>query len=391
MNLLVEVVQKLSLARDLDTIVGIVRVAARQLTGADGATFVLRDGDKCYYVDEDAISPLWKGQRFPLEACISGWAMLNSQSTVIPDIYKDPRIPHAAYQPTFVHSLAMVPIRSTAPIGAIGNYWADHHECTRDELMLLEALANTTAVAMENVQVYQSLERKVRERTRELQLANQELESFSFAVSHDLRAPLRHMNALIDRMADDSEPAPAQRVERLRDCTDRMGRLIDDLLRLSMISRAELRLGSVDLGSIASKIMQRFRAADPARAVEFRLAVGGEARADLGLMAVVLENLLGNAWKYSSKRDRSAIEFAAREEQGRRVYCVTDNGAGFDSKLADHLFKPFSRLHAAKDFPGIGIGLATVQRIIQRHGGEIWARSEGQDRGAEFCFTLQVE
>ena len=123
------------------------------------------------------------------------------------------------------------------------------------------------------------------------------------------------------------------------------------------------------LGSIASRIMQRFRAADPARAMEFRLDVNGEALADRGLMALVL---------------------ASREEQGgRRVYCVTDNGAGFDSKLADQLFKPFSRLHAAKDFPGIG--LATVQRIIQRHGGDIWARREGQGRGAEVCFTLQAE
>jgi signal transduction histidine kinase len=195
---------------------------------------------------------------------------------------------------------------------------------------------------------------------------------------------------LIDGMTEQSQPA--QRVERLRDCTERMGHLIDDLLRLSMISRAELRLGSVDLGSIASKIMQRLRAADPARAVEFRLDVGGEVRADLGLMAVVLENLLANAWKYSSKAERGEIEFASREEQGgRRIYCIKDNGAGFDNKLADQLFKPFSRLHAAKDFPGIGIGLATVQRIVQRHGGEIWARSEGQGRGAEFCFTLHAE
>ncbi|HKU16054.1 MAG TPA: ATP-binding protein [Steroidobacteraceae bacterium] len=392
MSLLVEVVQKLSLARDLQTIVDIVRVAARQLTGADGATFVLRDGEKCYYVDEDAISTLWKGQRFPLQACISGWAMLNSKSTIIPDIYKDARIPHAAYQPTFVRSLAMVPIRTSAPIGAIGNYWARHHECTQEELTLLEALANTTAVAMENVQVYQSLERKVRERTRELQLANQELEAFSSAVSHDLRAPLRHMNALIDGIADPSLPAPPQRVERLRDCTERMARLIDDLLRLSMISRAELRVDSVDLGAIATKIMQRLRTADPARSVEFTLGTIAEVRADRGLMAVVLENLLSNAWKYSSKQASGAIAFEVREEQdGRRVYCVTDNGAGFDSKLADQLFKPFSRLHAAQDFPGIGIGLATVQRIIQRHGGEIWARSEGHGRGAQFCFTLQAE
>ena len=391
MQLLVDVVQKLSLARDLETIVEIVRVAARQLTGADGATFVLRDGDKCYYVDEDAISPLWKGQRFPLETCISGWAMLNSKSTVIPDIYQDPRIPHAAYQPTFVRSLTMVPIRSAAPIGAIGNYWARHHACTPEQLALLEALANTTAVAMENVQVYQSLERQVRDRTRELQLANQELESFSFAVSHDLRAPVRHMNALLDRLADEGEKAPAQRIERMRDCTDRMSRLIDDLLRLSRISRADLRLERVDLGALATKIVARLRGAAPERTVNFKLDVAGEVRADGGLMSVVLENLLSNAWKYSSKREHSEIEFSLRKEQdGRSVYCVADNGAGFDNEMAGQLFKPFSRLHAANDFPGIGIGLATVQRIIHRHGGEIWARSEGHGRGAHFCFTLQA-
>ena len=388
MHLLIEVVQKLSLARELQEIVDIVRVAARQLTGADGATFVLRDGDKCYYVDEDAISPLWKGQRFPLETCISGWAMLNSKSTVIPDIYKDARIPHAAYQPTFVHSLAMVPIRSSAPIGAIGNYWARQHTCTPEQLELLEALANTTAVAMENVQVYQSLERQVRERTRELQLANQELEAFSFAVSHDLRTPVRHMNAFLDRMEQESQPNPLPRIDRLRDCTDRMSRLIDDLLRLSMISRAELRLASVDLGSIATKIMQRLRASDPDRAADVRIDTGGDVQADAGLMSVVLENLLSNAWKYSSKQGRSEIEFARVEQDGKVVYRVTDNGAGFNSNMAKHLFKPFSRLHAAKDFPGIGVGLATVQRIIQRHGGEIWASSDGEGRGAQFFFTL---
>ena len=317
--------------------------------------------------------------------------MLNAKSTVIPDIYKDPRIPHAAYQPTFVRSLAMVPIRSSAPIGSIGNYWARHHACTPEQLTLLEALANTTAVAMENVQVYQSLERQVRDRTRELQLANQELESFSFAVSHDLRAPVRHMNALLDRLADDGERAPAQRIERMRDCTDRMSRLIDDLLRLSRISRAELRLERVNLGALATKIVERLRGAAPERTVSFKLDVAGEVQADGGLMSVVLENLLSNAWKYSSKREHSEIEFSLRKEpDGRTVYCVTDNGAGFNNEMAGQLFKPFSRLHAANDFPGIGIGLATVQRIIQRHGGEIWARSEGNGRGAHFCFTLQA-
>lgn len=173
---LVETVQRLSLARDIATVQEIVRHAARQLTGADGATFVLRDQDRCYYADEDAIAPLWKGQRFPMSACISGWAMLNRRSAVIPDIYADDRIPHDAYRPTFVKSLVMVPIRTLDPIGAIGNYWASPHTPTEEEVKLLQALADTTAVAMENVRVFTELEDRVRARTKELEEANLQLE-----------------------------------------------------------------------------------------------------------------------------------------------------------------------------------------------------------------------
>src|SRR5262245_52421234 len=172
---LVEVVQRLSLARDIPTVQDIVRRAARQLTGADGATFVLRDGDRCYYADEDAIAPLWKGQRFPMSMCISGWAMLHRQAAVIEDIYADDRIPHDAYRPTFVKSLVMVPIRTLDPIGAIGNYWAARHQPTVDEVQLLQALADTTAVAMENVRVFTELEERVRARTAELEAANRNL------------------------------------------------------------------------------------------------------------------------------------------------------------------------------------------------------------------------
>lgn len=388
MMLLVDVVQKLSLARGLDAIVDIVRRAARQLTGCDGATFVLRDGPYCYYVDEDAISPLWKGQRFPLETCISGWAMLNSTSAIIPDIYKDARIPHAAYRPTFVHSLAMVPIRSYSPIGAIGNYWAKEHECTPQELMLLEALANTTAVAMENVEMYQNLERQVRERTRELQSVNQELEAFSSAVSHDLRAPLRIMNAELDMAREHAGVLPADSIGKLRESTTRMGSLIDDLLRLSHITRTELQLEQTDLSTIANKIVTRLRNAEPKREVEVRIEPGLSARVDAGLISVVLENLLSNAWKYSSKRELSHIEFGTyRDDAGQLVHRVQDNGAGFNPSHADRLFKPFTRLHDARQFPGVGIGLATVQRIVQRHGGNIWAASDGRT-GAQFMFTL---
>jgi hypothetical protein len=139
---LVGVIQQLSVVRSLADIQEIVRTAARRLTGADGATFVLRDGGYCFYADEDAISPLWKGQRFPLEACVSGWAMQHREAVIIPDIYADPRVPHDAYRPTFVKSMCMVPIRTLDPVGAIGNYWARPHDITPTEILLLRALAD---------------------------------------------------------------------------------------------------------------------------------------------------------------------------------------------------------------------------------------------------------
>lgn len=169
---LIRVIQQLSFARDLASVQKIVRHAARRSCGADGATFVLREQGMCYYADEDAIAPLWKGMRFPMDSCISGWTMLNRCAAVIPDIYADARVPAAAYRPTFVKSLAMVPIRSLDPIGAIGVYWATQHEADAHQVRVLQALADSTAVAMENVRIYTELEQRVRERTRELETAN---------------------------------------------------------------------------------------------------------------------------------------------------------------------------------------------------------------------------
>jgi diguanylate cyclase (GGDEF)-like protein len=158
---LTSAVQELSLVRSLEDVQSIARTAARRLAQADGATFVLRDDDKCFYADEDAVSPLWKGQRFPLSACISGWAMLNRRPVAIEDIYVDERIPHEAYRPTFVKSLVMVPIRTMDPLGAIGVYWADRHRATEREIGAAQALADSTAVALEHVQMVERLERTV--------------------------------------------------------------------------------------------------------------------------------------------------------------------------------------------------------------------------------------
>lgn len=154
---LVEAIEDLSMARTIDQIAAVVRSSARRITGADGVAFVLRDNEQCWYLDEDAIGPLWKGRRFPLTACISGWTMLNKETAVIPDIYQDKRIPHDAYRPTFVKSLVMTPVRPQEPLAAIGAYWAVERQPTEDEIVKLKVMARATATAIENANLYASL------------------------------------------------------------------------------------------------------------------------------------------------------------------------------------------------------------------------------------------
>jgi hypothetical protein len=178
---LVATVQQLSLARSVLDVQLVVRSAARALTGADGASFVLRDGASCHYVDEDAISPLWKGQRFPVERCISGWAMQHRQPVVIEDIYADDRVPHDFYRPTFVRSLVIVPIRTIAPVGAIGCYWSSRYVATPAEVELLQAVADSTAVALENVRVYRLLDEARVETLRHLALAAEYRDDATYA------------------------------------------------------------------------------------------------------------------------------------------------------------------------------------------------------------------
>lgn len=176
---LAHAVQELSLARTLTDVQRIVRTSARDLTRCDGATFVLRDDRMCHFADEDAIEPLWKGMRFPLETCISGWTMLNRRPAVIGDIYSDARTPHPKYRPTFVKSLVVVPIRRLDPVGAIGAYWATSRQASNHEIAVLQALADSTSIALEHVRVYSELEQRARQRTSELEKANDEIRRLS--------------------------------------------------------------------------------------------------------------------------------------------------------------------------------------------------------------------
>ena len=399
MQELVLVVQRLSLARDLPAIMEIVRRAARKLVNADGATFVLRDGGLSFYAEEDAISPLWKGQRFPLQACISGWAMLNAQAAAIEDIYLDERIPHDIYRQTFVKSLVMTPIRTVAPVGAIGVYWANPHRATEEEIELLRALADSTSIAIEAADVFANLERRVAERTAEidrrnteLEVLNKELEAFSYSVAHDLRSPLITIDGftqvLLENTADTLDEPNRKHLERISTAVRRMHRLINDLLALSKIVRAPLHRHTVNLSQLAHEILQTLQDGAPTRAAEFVVKEGIVVTGDRGLLRIALENLLSNAWKFTGRQERTRIELGAGTDRaGRTVYYVRDNGAGFDPRYATKLFSPFQRLHPEAQFAGTGIGLATVQRIIHRHSGEIWAES-AVDCGAGFYFTL---
>jgi light-regulated signal transduction histidine kinase (bacteriophytochrome) len=235
------------------------------------------------------------------------------------------------------------------------------------------------------------LERRVAERTRQLESANRELEAFSYAVSHDLRAPLRSMSGFSQILQENAPPGLDEKsrhyLQRIHDASQRMSSLIDDLLNLSRIGRSELTARPISLSQVAGEAAAAIRERHPTRDVRLEIAEGMEVNADSRLLRIALENLLSNAWKYTSRAAQAAVSVGVQAGEHGPVYFVRDNGVGFDMKYADKLFVPFQRLHPEAEFPGSGIGLVTVQRIIARHGGRVWAEAK-PDEGATFYFTL---
>ena len=241
------------------------------------------------------------------------------------------------------------------------------------------------------VRTHVQLARTRRAWIAELEAKNQELEAFAYSASHDLRAPLRVIDgfsqALLEDLAGKLDEQAQSHLRRVRTAANRMSTLIEDLLRLARVTRGELRNVPVNLSALAQDIAAQLQERDPTRVVDVQITEKLVANGDPGLLRTVLENLLGNAWKYSSRRDRALIEMGVSERDGKRAYFVRDNGVGFDPAHGDKLFRPFQRLHGDKDFEGTGIGLATVDRIITRHRGRVWAEGE-RDRGATVYFQL---
>jgi signal transduction histidine kinase len=276
---------------------------------------------------------------------------------------------------------------------------------TAEETRLAQAIGEQAAVALENARLYTQrreaeeelarlnvdLERRVEVRTAQLRAANDEMEAFAYSVSHDLRAPLRAIDGfsalVVEDAGDKLAPKDRENLARVRTAAQKMDQLIDAMLALSRLSRKQPEVGSVDLSELAVRVVQQLREQEPGRDVEVLIAPGCSVATDAGLLDAVLTNLIGNAWKFTGGREHAHIAFGEADVDGERVFFVRDDGAGFDPSYAGMLFQPFQRLHAPDEFPGTGIGLATVRRIVTRLGGRCWAEG-AVDEGATFFFTV---
>jgi signal transduction histidine kinase len=383
---LIQLIQQLSFCRDSAGVMAVLCDSARRLTGADGLTVVLRDGDLCHYVEEDAIAPLWKGRRFPLQACISGWCILNRRPVAIPDIYADARIPHEAYRPTFVRSLAMTPIRTEDPIGAIGLYWANHHEASTDEMELLQALGDSAGMAFANVG-----------RIEELREANRRKEELLAMLAHELRNPLAPLsNALyLLRLNPVQDALTTKAREIMERQVQQLTRIVDDLLDVARLrnSRVSLCRERLDLAGLIRQIF------DDRRSLFEQAGLALEA--DLPEMPVwvqgdpirltqVLGNLLGNAGKFTPAGGRVSVHLSTDPQDSQAVVTVRDTGVGIAADLLPHVFDIFAQAEQPLDRSqgGLGLGLSVARGLLELHGGTIRAASDGPGHGAEITLRL---
>jgi len=374
--------------------------ALRWTTGADRAAVLLFDaGGTMRFVASDGLSDDY---RKAVEGH-SPWAAneTNAQPILVPAPEREPSITRLMplLREEGIASLAFIPIAHQGRLlGKFTLYFNVAHEMAAHEVRLALTVAEYLALALSRQRAVEEirslnaeLEDRVQCRTRELAEANREMEAFCYSVSHDLRAPLRALDGFSRILLEDAghllDGADKDNLRRIIAASGRMGFLMDDLLRLSRIGRAGMRPAETDLGGLAGEIVGRLRNETPGRRATIRIEAGLTAWADAGLMRIVLENLLGNAWKYTRNSADAHIEFGRREEHDKPVFFVRDNGAGFDMRYATKLFSPFQRVHSPDEFEGNGIGLAIAQRIVHRHGGRIRAESE-PGRGSTFSFTL---
>lgn len=355
----------------------------RAALGADGATLAVRDGDVCHYVAEDAISRLFEEQRLPLTACMSGWCITKKQRLTIEDITVDERVPRGVYEHTFVRSLAIAPIGSTDPIGALGAYWAAKHHPSKQDLLRLQALADAAAIAFENVSLIAALEQ-----------ANRQKEAFLALLAHELRNPLGTLRTTIAAFKIRSVGTGDL---DLADILDRqsahLARLLDDLLDLARMNTGKLRLESseFDIVKQLSDIVVDLKPAFVRSGVTFEFAFPREqllVDADSARIYQAIGNLLDNARKFSTPGGSVKLS-VAREGDNVRID-VSDTGLGIPPAMLPRIFDPFLQGDTTikRSAGGLGIGLSIAKALVELHGGMISVASEGPNRGA--CFTVRL-
>ncbi|WP_425618410.1 ATP-binding protein [Anatilimnocola sp. NA78] len=385
---LIRVVQRLSFCQDLPAVFAVLQNSARKLTTADGVSIVLRDGDYCHYADEDAISPLWKGRRFPLETCVSGWCMLHREAVAIADVFADDRIPQDVYRETFVRSMAMAPIRAENPLGAIGAYWAEPRNIQADQLDMLQALANAAAVAIANVQLIDSLKD-----------ANRRKDEFLAMLAHELRNPLAPLkNSLHLLSIADCDPGLLEQSRQIMTRqVDHLTRLVDDLLDVSRLTRGkvQLREANLELNQLVRQTLEDRSQALSIANIRLTTEYSPQAlwvKGDGTRLTQVLTNLIDNATKFSAENPELHISLATDAAQQQAILRVRDNGIGITEDLLPHVFESFSQADRSLDRTrgGLGLGLAVVHGLISLHDGTIGAFSAGQGRGAEFVIRLPL-
>jgi signal transduction histidine kinase len=392
-DVLMSAVERLAAADDELAVASILRSAARRLTGADGVSVVLKKGDRVHYVDEDAVGPLWKGQDFPIEACISGWAIMNRETVVIEDISRDPRIPLAAYQPTFVKSLAMAPVGMPNPIAAIGAYWATKRRPTDDEVHALETMARAASVAMENVR----LRRELRAAAEEAQSAERAKSAFLANMSREIRTPLNGLATMVELLdRGQSDPRQKQLYAMLKTSAEDTVQLVCDILDFARLEagRSNFFYSHFDFVAAvrAAAAPHALRAAECG--LKFEIDIAKEAEGifigDAARTQQIVDLLAANAVKYT---DQGSVTVRVEEEERVGVrslfkLSVIDTGLGFDETTAGALFERFSQGSAPRG--GLGLGLAIADAIARAMGGGISA-SAASGMGSEFTVRLPLE
>jgi len=383
-------VRDLASVRDLDGVVEVVRHAARELVAADGATFVLRRGQECVYVDEDAIAPLWRGQQFPLDACISGWSMLHHEQVAIPDIYLDDRIPHDAYRPSFVQSLIMTPVRSHEPIAAIGTYWSSNHVVSPDELDLLQTLADNTAVALESARLLHDLERRVEQRTAELAASNSDLEAFAHVAAHDLKSPLAtirsYVTAAEEAYAASHDATGVDALEAIGRQAARMSSLVDAVLAYSTAATGKLAVEHLDFAALVQDVLADISGVVEEHGARMEIGPLPDGLGSGPLLERALHNLVVNAVQYGDS-DGPVVRVDGFRGPSEVVIRVSDNGAGVLVAERERIFEMFARGTTPHATSGTGIGLAFARRVVARHGGTL---TVGDAPGGGACFTMTL-